>query len=439
MDCEQDRDQGPGAGSGARGQGSGISTTVGQASCLKALPLRASRVSVADSVRRALGALVVKRPFPALAPSPETLAPARRRRAFTLTELLVVIAIMAVLASLASVAVIRGLDTAKQTRMKVEVDALDAAFKAYKEKYGSYPPCDLRWSNNSAAIKQHIARAFPRYKLANLANELAKAVDTTSFRPDEAMVFWLSGFGPDVTAPFVTPDGLQIYTDSMGNAQIGMKVTRTSFFDFDKSRLIQFPTPGAAAVTITLHSYFPQGVKLDGRQGPYVYFSAHSISGPGGTTVTFYGLPPKAVGMGQPATPNAFNFTNTGFYTPSDITTGVIFADAGAAVPYWNDLNANGHSLTSTGGSSTLDPGEDWINPDSFQIIAPGGDGRYGVDPAAPTTASPPGLGLSFVGARMYPAGVGEKAQPSTPSYLSQDEDNVTNFCARARLGDAKP
>ena len=42
----------------------------------------------------------------------------RRSRAFTLTEMLVVIAIIAVLAGLASVAVVRALDTAKQTRQK---------------------------------------------------------------------------------------------------------------------------------------------------------------------------------------------------------------------------------------------------------------------------------------------------------------------------------
>ena len=44
------------------------------------------------------------------------------RRGFTLTELLVVIAIIAMLAALVSVAVVRVLDTAKQTAMKTELD-----------------------------------------------------------------------------------------------------------------------------------------------------------------------------------------------------------------------------------------------------------------------------------------------------------------------------
>ena len=55
------------------------------------------------------------------------------RRAFTLTELLVVITIIAILAGMAGVAVVRGLDTAKQTRIKAELDSIDAAFKAWFE------------------------------------------------------------------------------------------------------------------------------------------------------------------------------------------------------------------------------------------------------------------------------------------------------------------
>ena len=54
-----------------------------------------------------------------------------------------VITILAMLAALGTVGIMRALDTAKQTRIKIEIDNLDTALKAYKEKYGSYPPCDL--------------------------------------------------------------------------------------------------------------------------------------------------------------------------------------------------------------------------------------------------------------------------------------------------------
>ena len=88
------------------------------------------------------------------------------RAGFTLTELLVVISIIAVLASLGTYGAMRALDTAKQARIKAEVDQIDMALKAYREKYGSYPPCDLRSSNRDCpwpAVRSHVARVFPRY------------------------------------------------------------------------------------------------------------------------------------------------------------------------------------------------------------------------------------------------------------------------------------
>ena len=49
-------------------------------------------------------------------------------------------------------------------------------------------------------------------------------------------------------------------------------------------------------------------------------------------------------------------------------TTAVIFPSAGAAVPYWNDVNQSGQ----------LDATENYVNSDSFQIISAGMDGLYG-------------------------------------------------------------
>jgi hypothetical protein len=259
-----------------------------------------------------------------------------------------------------------------------------------------------------------LARAFPRYTYANataLKNDLINAgVDVQVFRPDQAIVFWLNGFNPDITRPFYNLSSLT-------------KAQRTpQFFSFDDSRLVSFPVTAGN----TIPSYFPQGIKTDGSQGPYVYFDNHAITGPGGNAATFYGMPPVAVGLGQPAVANAFNSNTSPTISPSDIPAREIFGlngSVGPVMPYWSDINGNSHSVTSVG----LDPGEDWINADSFQIIGPGGDGAYGSTPAA------------FFGARMYPSGNTEGNAPTAPTPPSKDEDNVTNFCARARLGDAKP
>ncbi len=39
------------------------------------------------------------------------------------------------------------------------------ALKAYREKYGSYPPCNLTNPASNQALQSHIARVFPRYNL----------------------------------------------------------------------------------------------------------------------------------------------------------------------------------------------------------------------------------------------------------------------------------
>ncbi len=60
---------------------------------------------------------------------------------FTLVEMLVVITIIGILASLATVAAYKALEAAKRARITAELANLDGAVKAYKEKFGDYPPC----------------------------------------------------------------------------------------------------------------------------------------------------------------------------------------------------------------------------------------------------------------------------------------------------------
>jgi prepilin-type N-terminal cleavage/methylation domain-containing protein len=343
--------------------------------------------------------------------------------AFTLTEILVAIAIIAVLVGLTSVAVVRALDTAKQTRIKTEVDALHAAFEAYKNKYGSYPPCDLRINPRvndpedplynvpprfpNAALRRHVAQAFPKYRATDLGGDLVGAgVDVYNFRPDQAVVFWLAGFNPDSAHPF----------EDLANLR-KQKKTTPPLFDFDPTRLkeVGAPMPPDKVYRLSSLAYFAPGTKFDedGRPtiAPYVYFDSQS-----------YGAAAD-VALGTAATPNSFNtslvngipnappataFNVTPAY-PTGWNTPPQFPDAGAAVPYWRDDNGNGTTY------QPADLGEGWVNADSFQIIAPGLDGKYGAD---------------AITARLYKTGTG---------YSLADDDNVTNFCPRPRLGDDKP
>lgn len=329
---------------------------------------------------------------PAASLQPFSPTPRRpRRRGFTLTELLVVIAIIAVLAAMVSVGVMRALDTAKQTRIKTEVDQLDAAFKAYREKYGSFPPCIF----STAALTQHLARAFPRYNVANIPGDLAAAgIVPARFRPDQALVFWLKGFSPDPANPFVTVNGLQI----AGGTVLG-PVTVTPLFDFDKSRLAVVDSTG----TSTMPSYFPQGTKTDATGAPYLYWDA-------GT----YATPPMSM---SPGFPDGDPSQNRRIWNdPSAPVPPAQFPNAGPVIHYGFDENGNGIFDTDV---------EKWANPDSFQIISAGLDGKY-TSPPIPLTP------LGKQKARLYPTG-------TNYDVFGADDDNVTNFCPKARLGDAKP
>ena len=103
-------------------------------------------------------------------------APARlARAAFTLVELLVVIVIISILASLITVAATAALDKAHQTRIKVELDQIDMAFRQYKNQYGAHPPSfDVVGNIDvvSAYIRRHIKKAFPRSKDTGIGSAL---------------------------------------------------------------------------------------------------------------------------------------------------------------------------------------------------------------------------------------------------------------------------
>jgi len=334
-----------------------------------------------------------------------SLPPKHPRRGFTLTELLVVIAIIAILASLGTVAVMRALGTARATAIKTELDQIDAAMKQYKTTYGSYPPCDLRNPATNSQLRQHMAMAFPRYNLARLQQDLeAAGIDIQNVRPDQALVFWLQGFSADPTSPILSVNGRQI--DAMGNP-IGNPQKRTNnFFEFDQTRLIGHTT-NTATLPDPAPSYFPVNARYTTSTSPTKTYPEWNSGAPPIVYFDsrFYEFA-APVAPSTEARPNQFNLPGT-----------PIFTDAGVAAPYWHDRNGNG----STCANDDFNSQESWANPDSFQLIAAGGDGKYGQNP-------PPN---DF--ARRYPTGINYDLQTLT------DDDNATNFSSAARLGDDIP
>jgi prepilin-type N-terminal cleavage/methylation domain-containing protein len=338
--------------------------------------------------------------------SAPTVSPAAARRAFTLTELLVVIAIISILVALTTVGVMRAMGTARATRIKTELDQMDASMKSFKEKYGAYPPSDLRVANTVALaqLRQFVATAFPRYDLTNLVADVRLALGTNAneFRPDQALVFWLRGFSSDPTHPFITPRNAQISGGAVPNPTVSLTVTPV--FEFDTTRLAAVDDAGADADRlVVMPSYFPAASPLGTAGAPYVYWDARSYPEDPDQTLPAYAQPKHFFNSDDPA-------------KGSPGTSPVFYPNAGILVPYWLDTNGNG--------LVELPLAENWANPDSFQLLSAGNDRKYGTqtNPAATDQT------------RLYPTGT---RYDNSSNVL--DDDNTANFSAKARIGDDRP
>src|SRR5688500_13204705 len=73
-----------------------------------------------------------------LSPVPWRLA--TRRQAFTLTELLIVIAIMAVLTGLIATAAVNAMRSSRRSSISLDIQNISGAIENFKNDYGAYPP-----------------------------------------------------------------------------------------------------------------------------------------------------------------------------------------------------------------------------------------------------------------------------------------------------------
>lgn len=178
----------------------------------------------------------------------------RRRDAFTLVEMLMVITIIGILAGLLLVAV-RGVQkAARGTATKTEISQLDMALENYRTEYGEFPPDFVGVNSTVAADKtaarnvvlRHLRKRFPRYTIPHTTSgdqfddfvaqvQSAVSVNIANISPDQALVFWIGG---------LPVSGSNELTGFSANPQnpIQSASTTTSrtkkLFDFPVARLI---------------------------------------------------------------------------------------------------------------------------------------------------------------------------------------------------------
>jgi prepilin-type N-terminal cleavage/methylation domain-containing protein len=344
------------------------------------------------------------------------------RRAFTLIELLTVIAIIGVLAGILVPTIAGVVNTARKGALKIEVDELAKAVERYRDKYGDYPPDGSDWG----VFQRHIRKAFPKILAAELAlldptggddvtaypgvqktcrftfdsltvgirNYMDKGVNTGTYPnpvflnvmdPAEALVFFLGGFSTDPMRPFTGRGGPFVeIKQADGTSFSPMRYQYNSarenaFFDFAAARLTI--TQGVAdGVAVTVSSdeslYFnadclPTGLQLDllpvyisnyvirEENSPYVYFDSRTYVG-NKDGAAYFNFYQRSPATLQESTPDLEKY--------------------GAIYPMFSDVaNTNKKSL----------PGIPWaanepltmyqfMEPTKFQIMGPGLDGKYG-------------------------------------------------------------
>ncbi len=307
---------------------------------------------------------------------PNTTTPVSRlRQAFTLVEILVVIAIIGILMGIAIPAIQRALIKGRETAMRVEVTALSQAVEQYLQKYGDYPPD----GSDLGVFTRHMRRVFPRMAspdvelldllLDNRTDDDPMSAGTFSgvaMDRAEAIVFFLGGFSDDVQHPLTGNGGpLSRASGTAGSVLISdyqYNATRdNSFFDFDLARLTVARATDTSPLLSTDETLvgntaaafggadpLPAYRYREDEASPIVYFDSRT-----------YGLVATAGGG------TAYN--------------GYLTGDFGGLRPYKTELNvalpANGTNYASEAEAFNAVA---FHNANTFQIISPGMDGVYG-------------------------------------------------------------
>jgi prepilin-type N-terminal cleavage/methylation domain-containing protein len=286
---------------------------------------------------------------------------AAARLAFTLLELLIAISIIAILASLILAVAGKASGRVHEAQVSADILSLSNGIASFKQKFGIEPPSSIYlyeqaagWTSttdpNAIRSMSIIRQIWPNFDFTYAAEGgqvdingdgfydgdgvTNAAAGTIPLSNAECLVFFLGGV-PALAAPanhyYQNPSP----SPAQAGAPMGFSSNpvdpfnrsgsnRLTFTEFDKTRLLLYK----AAVVQTMNTYLDT---LSGQTQPYLYLSAYGGQG--------YNV------SGELSSPPLGTFADVYRQGPN--------------------------------GATSASPSPPW-NPNTFQIISPGGDQQYG-------------------------------------------------------------
>ena len=342
----------------------------------------------------------------------------KTRHAFTLVEILTVVAIIGILAAIVTVAVAAAMGAAKRAQIATTMSHAAMGLERYKAEIGEYPP-DFY---DDEALIRHVRKRWPRFELPQgtaqdvapqlrlamsyvyhnvdvyppeLTKEwygripMATDVGLNNYAADiSALTIWLGGFpnregrfegfSADPEAPFGRDingrinrgnDGSGLDTNSVQIGTPDKKVfmelevnKNVFFFNFERGGTALAPCLGTKSGSTIL---------------PIVYFRGNAGGGAGAYYAT------KNPPSHPPGPVKLYNFgTNV---SATGAAPGNVWSDCGVVVPYAKSGTYNANLPVST---------IVWNNATTYQLIHPGLDGKFGVGTDVRVIGSGDNVGL---------------------------------------------
>ena len=366
---------------------------------------------------------------------------------FTLVEILTVIVIIGILMGIAIPAIVIAINRGRTSKVRLEIGALEQAIEQYQQEYGDYPPDFSSWP----VVERHYRKIFPRIGQGEL-NRLRMLLDvdpgndrdTTVPSPwpahdaaamdrGEVLAWVLGGYSDNPLTPFTGPGGPLEEIDTADTMTVTFQINSdrpNKLHDFEQSRLDILGVNPSATLDVNNryissdNDLFPSYAAIDSDSGPFVYFDSRTYA--------------------------YFSPGNNDFNGYASLTFGVIR-------PYYSEEAVNNVSGADYPSVAAALAAWRFVKPDTFQIIAPGLDEKFGeFATVTPSSAVPMyfqypsgsaiapviGSNVDTPGELIVPtiSGYQEAAHGlslSTPVRLFENPqlDNITNF-SKAQIVD---